>query len=89
MADVTNEEHKLVNWGAVATNVIGLLLGAAALGTLSGVGYMVITIPRNQDKILENQRAAQAEQIRINTRLDRLEVSDERQNQAIFNRNNP
>jgi hypothetical protein len=84
VADVRNDDAKLVNWGAVVTNVLGLCLGTLAIGAFGGLIYMVIKFPSTQEQILKNQETIEYGVTGLRQRVDRLEQSDNQQNQLII-----
>lgn len=81
---MASENHQLVNWSVVLTNVSGALIGGAILSIFGGVAYIAFTFPKTQDQILQNQRTAQAEMLRLSSRVEKLETSDEQQERQLI-----
>lgn len=70
-----SEDQRLIDWATVTTNVTGLVLGTAALGVFTGVGYLVIKLPATLDQVIRNQEAMKIETTRTNKRIDNVEHS--------------
>ena len=71
--EVTHREHdgKPPFWREVEQQVAaGLILLAAA-----GIGYIGITVPRQLDLVLENQKAILARQVAAEGRIEKIEGS--------------
>lgn len=73
------EEHSS-RVAVVVTNAIGMVVGLALTGLLSGVGYLAFTVPAQQQQILANQARFQAlaekvqqDEIELRMRVIRLE----------------
>ena len=81
---MTAENHQLVNWSVVLTNVSGVLIGGAILSIFSGVAFIAFTLPKTQEQILRNQETFKAELLRLASRVDKLEASDDRQERLLI-----
>ena len=69
MEDGDQHQQKAQFWGAVTPQVAsGLILLAVA-----GIGYIGITVPRQLDLVLENQKAILDRQVAAELRLEKVE----------------
>jgi hypothetical protein len=69
MEDGDQHQQKAQFWGEVTPQVAsGLILLAVA-----GIGYIGITVPRQLDLVLENQKAILARQVAAELRLEKVE----------------
>lgn len=68
-----NENETLrVNWAVIVTNAIGAVVGIALTASVTGVIYLVWTVPVQQQKILENQAE-------MKVKIEKIEENDRRQ----------
>lgn len=72
-----NEGEPLhVNWGVILTNAVGAVVGIALTASVTGVVYLVWTVPGQQQRILENQAA-------FKSAVERIDQSDRQQELEI------
>lgn len=78
-----DDGHPL-DWSAISGNVIATVLGAVAVAVVGSVFYIAVQVPRTQSEILSNQVEMSKALAALNTRIERLELNDRRQDERII-----
>jgi hypothetical protein len=82
-AEADNQPKHLIQWGVVATNAVGVVLGLALTSVTAGMFYLVWRLPTQQNEVLRSLQEIQRVQVATTDELKRLEINDRRQDDRL------